>query len=109
MCTCAQSGILRGMEEPAELRCNGHWRRAVWALRVGYVGLVVGIVGLIALSAGSTPWVLAAGVIIWLGAAAVTLNGVFGARHDLSDLAPGLWAMRFMLIRDTVRPGPSPS
>jgi hypothetical protein len=90
------------MDEPPELRNNGHWRMAVWALRVGYLGLIVGIAGLVVMLSGSTPWVLAAGVIIWLAAAAVTLTGVFRARHDLPEPRPGLWPMRFMLLRDTV-------
>jgi hypothetical protein len=90
------------MDEPAELRYNGHWRMAVWALRVGYVGLTVGIAGLIAMSLGSTSWVLAVGVIIWLAAAAVTLAGVFRSRHELHEPRPGYWSMRFMLIHDTV-------
>jgi hypothetical protein len=100
------SGILRAMEEPAELLHNRHWRMAVWALRVGYLGLAVGIAGIIVLSSGSTPWVLGAGVLIWLVAAAVTLTGVFMARRDLPDPRPGLWSIRFMLIRDTVRARP---
>ena len=80
---------------------------AVWALRVGYLGLIVGIAGLVVMLSGSTPWVLAAGVIIWLAAAAVTLTGVFRARHDLPEPRPGLWPMRFMLLRDTVHARPS--
>ena len=76
---------------------------AVWGLRVGYLGLAVGIVGIIVMSAGSTPWVLGAGVLIWLVAAAVTLAGVFRARQELPEPRPGVWPMRFMLIRDTVR------
>jgi hypothetical protein len=94
------------MEEPAELVHNRHWRMAVWGLRVGYLGLAVAIAGIIVLSAGSTPWVLGAGVLIWLAAAAVTLTGVFRARQELPDPRPGLWPMRFMLIRDTVRARP---
>ena len=91
------------MEEPTELQHNGHWRMAVWALRVGYAGLAVAIAGLIVRSSGSTPWVLAAGVIIWLAAAAVTLAGVFWSRHELPEPRPGYWSLRFMLIHDTVR------
>jgi hypothetical protein len=94
------------MDEPPELQSNGHWRMAVWALRVGYVGLAVGIAGIVTMSSGSTPWVLAVGVIIWIAAAALTLTGAFWARHELSGQRPGLWAMRFMLIRDTVRGKP---
>jgi hypothetical protein len=90
------------MAEPPELQHNGHWRIAVWALRVGYVGLAVAIAGLIVMLLGSTPWVLAVGVIIWLAAAAVTLTGFVWARHELPEPRPGYWSMRFMLIRDTV-------
>jgi hypothetical protein len=90
------------MDEPPELQYNGHWRMAVWALRVGFVGLVVGIAGVIVLSLGSTRWVLAVGVIIWLAAAVVTLTEVFWSRHELPEPRPGYWSMRFMLINDTV-------
>ena len=90
------------MDEPAELQRNRHWRMAVWALRVGYVGLAVAIAGLIVMLSGSTSWVLAVGVIIWLAAAVVTLTGIFWARHELPERRPGLWSMRFMLIRDSV-------
>ncbi len=91
-----------GMEAPPELRCNGHWRVAVWALRAGYGALTVAMVGLIMLMLGATPWVLAVGMIIWLAAVVVTLTGVLWSRHDLSGPRPGYWSMRFMLIRDTV-------
>jgi hypothetical protein len=77
---------------------------AVWALRVGYLALAVGLVGLIALLSGSTPWILAVGVIGWLAAAVVTLTGVFWARSELPEPRPGLWPLRFMLIHDTVHP-----
>ena len=75
---------------------------AVWALRAGYAGLAVAIAGLIVMSLGSTPWVLATGVFIWLVAAAVTLAGFFWSRRELPEPRPGYWSMRFMLIRDTV-------
>src|ERR1039458_6194823 len=91
------------MDEPPELQYNGHWRMAVGARRVGYVGLAVSFAGLIVMSLGSTPWVLAVGVIIWLAAAAaVTLTGFFWSRHELPEPRPGYWSMRFMLIHDTV-------
>ena len=90
------------MDEPAELRNNRHWRMAVRALRLGYVGLAVGIAGIIVMSSGSTPWVLAVGVIIWLACAAVTLTGFFRSRHELPEPRPGYWSMRFMLVYDTV-------
>jgi hypothetical protein len=84
---------------------------AVWALRVGFAGLAVAIVGVIMLSARSTPWALAVGVVIWLAAAAVTLTGVFRARGELPEPRPGWWSLRFMLIHDTfhARPPVPPS
>ena len=90
------------MNEPPELRGNGHWRMAVWALRVGYLGLAVAIAGLVVLLSGSTPWVLAVGLAVWLAAAAVTLTGFLWARHQLPGSRPGYWSMRFMLIHDSV-------
>ena len=90
------------MDERPELQYNGHWRMAVWALRVGYVGLAVAIAGLIVMSLGPTPWVLAVGVFIWLAAGAVTLTGFLLSRHELPEPRPGYWSMRFMLIHDTV-------
>jgi hypothetical protein len=90
------------MDEPPELQYTGHWRMAVWALRVGYAGLAVAIAGLIVMSTVSTRWVLAVGVIIWLASSAVTLAGFFWSRHELPAPEPGYWSMRFMLIHDTV-------
>ncbi len=74
---------------------------AVWSLRVGYIGLAVAVAGLIVTLSGSTPWVLAIGVIIWLGTVAVTLTGFLQARHELPEPRPTFWSMRFMLIRDS--------
>lgn len=99
------------MDDPPEAQSNGHWRMAVWALRVGYVGLAVTMAGVVVIPMGSTPWVLAVGVIIWLAAAAVTLAGFFWTRHELPRPRPGYWSMRFTLIHDTVhaRSLPRPS
>jgi hypothetical protein len=77
---------------------------AVWALRVGYLGLVVAIAGLVALVFGSTTSVLAGGVIIWLATVPVTLTGFLWARHDLPEPRPRLWSMRLRLIHDSVHP-----
>ncbi len=98
----SKRGTIPGMEEPSELQYNAHWRMAVWSLRVGYVGLAVAIAGIIVMSLGSTPWVLLAGVIIWLATAAITLAGFFWSRYELPEPRPGFWSMRFMLIHDTV-------
>ncbi len=90
-----------GGMEPAELQLNGHWRMAVWALRLGYIGLAVAFAGLIVMLSGFTPWVLAVGVIIWLGTVPVTLTGFVQARHELPEPRPTFWSMRFMLIHDS--------
>jgi hypothetical protein len=95
------------MEEPAELQGNRHWRMAVWTLRAGYLGLLIGLAGLIMTLSGFSPWVLFAGVVVWLMAAVATLTGFFLARHELPDPRPGYWSMRFMLIHDTVHARPS--
>ena len=88
------------MDEAVQLRHSGHWRMAVWSLRVGYCAVAVAIVGVVLMS--STLWVLAAGVIAWLIAAAATLIGFFRARGELPEPRPGFWSMRLMLIRDSV-------
>jgi len=71
---------------------------AVWSLGLGYLALAVAVAGLIVMSSGSTLWVLAVGVIIWLAAAAITLTGFFWVRHELPEPRRGSWWMRFMLI-----------
>jgi hypothetical protein len=89
------------MEEPPELQRNRYWRIAIWSLRVGYIGLAIALVGLIVTFSGSTSWVLAVGVITWLGTVAVTLTGFVRARHELPEPRPTLWSMRLMLIHDS--------
>ena len=95
------------MEELDELQHNAHWRMAVWALRVGYLGLAVAIVGLIVLLSGGTPWVLALGVMLWLAVVVVTLVGFVSARLELPEPRPRLWSMRMRLIHDSVHAQPS--
>jgi len=75
---------------------------AVWALRVGCLALVVALAGLIVSLSGSTPWVLAIGVIGWLAAAAVMATGFLTTRRELPEPRPGFWPMRFMLIHDAL-------
>jgi hypothetical protein len=76
---------------------------AVWSLRVGYIGLVIAISGLVALAFGVSSWVLAGGVIVWLATVPVTLIGFLWARTELAEPRPTLWSMRLMLIHDSVR------
>jgi len=75
---------------------------AVWALRVGYLGLAVALAGLIALASGSTSLVLAGGVIVWLATVPLTLTGFLWARHELPEPRLSLWSMRVMLTRDSI-------
>jgi hypothetical protein len=89
------------MDDPPELEHNRRWRMAVWALRAGYIALIVALAGIIVMVTGSTPWVLAAGVICWLVCVAVTLTGFLRARHELAEPRPGLWSMRLRLIHDS--------
>jgi hypothetical protein len=95
------------MDELPELQDNGHWRMAVWALRVGFGGLSIVLAGLIVVSLGGTPWVLVAGMLIWLASAAVMVTGFLWSRHELPEPRPGFWSIRIMLIHDTVRARPS--
>ena len=90
------------MQEPPELVHNAHWREAVWALRAGYLSLVIAAAGLVLTLSGWTPWVLAIGMIGWLGAAVFTVLGVAEAREELPEPRPSFWKMRLMLIHDTV-------
>jgi len=69
---------------------------------VGYLALVVVAVGLVLALSGSTPWVLAVGVIAWLAAAAVMATGFLQARRELPEPRPGFWSIRSMLLYDTV-------
>ena len=75
---------------------------AVWALRVGCVGLAVALLGLIVLSLGSTPWILAVGVIIWLAAAVILALSFLRPGTTARAPRPGFWSMRVKLIHDTV-------
>lgn len=92
------------MDDGGDLRYKQHWKAAVWALRTGYSGLVIALVGLMLLGSGSTPWILAIGVIIWLVSAVVTLVGFAWSRAELPRPRPGYWSMRMHLLHDTVHP-----
>ena len=48
---------------------------AVWALHVGLLAIATIVVGIIVLSSGATPWVLAIGVIFWLACAVAIATG----------------------------------
>ena len=93
------------MEVRPGLRENVHWRMAVWSLRIGIGGLLVVLAGLVTLATGATPWVLAAGMLIWLPAAVVTAVGFVWSEHELPEPRPGLWEIRLMLLHDTFTMG----
>ena len=90
------------MDERTELQRNGHWKTAVWALRVGFVALATILVGAIVLSSGGTPWILAAGVIFWLACAVIIATGFLLTLHDLPEPRPGFWSMRWTIVHDAV-------
>jgi len=79
---------------------------AVWALRVGYLGLAVAFTGLLVLSLGSTTWFLAVGMTVWLVAALVLAAGFVLSLHELPEPRPGFWSMRVKLLHDTVHARP---
>jgi len=90
------------MDAAVVLQRNRHWKVAVWALRVGLVAIATIVVGVIVLSFGGTPWVLAIGVISWLACAVVIATGFLRTLHDLPEPRPGFWSMRWMIIHDAV-------
>jgi hypothetical protein len=94
------------MDKSTELEHDRHWRMAVWALRTGIGGLSIVLAGLIVVSLGDTPWVLAVGMFIWLACSAVMVVGFLWSRHELLKPRPGFWSMRFMLIHDVVHAQP---
>ena len=89
------------MDASRDLQHDRRWRTAVWSLRIGYVGLFVAIVGLIVTLAGGTPWILAAGMIVWLVNVVVILIGFFSARSAMAEPRPTLWSMRMALLADS--------
>jgi hypothetical protein len=54
------------------------------------------------MSSGSTPWLLAVGVIIWLASAAVTLTGFFRSRHERPGLLGGRAAVAASAVRESL-------
>jgi hypothetical protein len=88
------------MDKPTAMQENGHWKIAVWALRAGLVAIATVVVGLIVLSSGGTPWVLAVGVIGWLACAVLIGTGFLLTLRDLPEPRPGFWSMRWTIIHD---------
>ena len=61
------------------------WRTAVWALRFGYVALISVIVGVAIMAITGSRFLLGAGVVLWLCAAAVSITCVFRTQAGLLD------------------------
>ena len=89
--------------DPTEaLRASRAWHQAVVALRIGYGALGLAALGVLVLTRGLTPWILAAGVLAWL-AAALTCAAYFQRARDLGpEPRPGFWAVRTALVHDSV-------
>jgi len=61
---------------------------------VGYFEPAVALAGLSALASGSTPWILAGGVITWLVTVPVTLTGFLWARRGPATTMGALCGFR---------------
>jgi len=83
------------------------WRVAVWALRAGYLALLLVLVGVVALALGASRLLVVIGVIGWLAAASVAVVASLQARGHLTDPRPGLWDLKVALIRDSLHATPS--
>lgn len=104
----AESG---GSERDAALmvlRVDRRWRTAVWALRVGFVGLALVIVGVIVNRSSSTTGfgILVAGLLVYVASSAVTLSRVLAALRSLPEPRPTFMTIRLDLVRDVFRRRP---
>ena len=88
------------------LRRDYRWRLGVWALRVGFAGLAVVLVGLLLLWSGGSPWVLATGMGIWLLCALLSATGFMAARRANAEGGPGFFEVRRLLLHDCFHPRP---
>ena len=82
------------------------WRAAVWALRCGYGALGVVAFGLVVRATGGTPWILAAGVVAWLGCAVVLAIGFVRTLLRHPGLRSHFLGVRRRLLSDTVHRRP---
>lgn len=86
----------------SELRADARWRRAVWAVRFQFIGLVGVVAGLIVRSSSSVglPIFLVA-LVVFLVSSAVALSGLVGAFGALPRPRPSFLDVRWVLLRDT--------
>lgn len=96
------------MDELTGLSDHRSWRLAVWSLRLGYVALLIVVIGLVIEIRDRTIVVLEIGVIVWLLCAAMLATGFVATLSALQDSRPGFWEMRGALLRDSVRRRPRP-
>jgi len=85
-----------------QLTDSHHWKSAIWALRCGYVEMLIVVTGLVLTLTNVTPWVLAGGLIAWLLTAVVLALEFLVARHEQPDPRLGFWQMRITLLSDSV-------
>jgi hypothetical protein len=93
-----------------DLRRSGHWRPAVWGVRVMGTGLAVVIAGIVTLawSTAATKAILAGGVGIYLSGLAFTLVEARCAYRDVQPPRPNhAWVQRTLLHDALHRSGPS--
>ena len=82
------------------------WRTAVWALRFGYVALISVIVGVAILASTGSRFLLGAGVVLWLCAAAVSITCVVRTRRSIPEPKPDFWTLRLTLVDDSAHAAP---
>jgi hypothetical protein len=87
------------MVHPTEaLQINRHWRHAVTLLRVGYIFLLVMVLGFVVIQHWHSAVVLAVGVIGWVACALTIVTSMYIARAQHSSPKPSFWSMRWMLL-----------
>ena len=82
------------------------WRTAVWALRFDYVALISVIVGVAILASTGSRFLLGAGVVLWLCAAAVSITCVLRTRRSIPEPKPDFWTLRLTLVDDSAHAAP---
>ena len=82
------------------------WRTAVWALRFGYVALISVIVGVAIMAITGSRFLLGAGVVLWLCAAAVSITCVLRTRRSIPEPKPDFWTLRLTLVDDSAHAAP---
>lgn len=93
------------MEEGTNLRSSGHWRLAVWGLRVIGAGLAVVAGGIVTLASGSTDTakaIVATGMGVYLVGVGITVAGIILVYRSIPSPRPNFFNLRWSLLRDAV-------